>query len=150
MKKCFVDRNFKVTSGMYAAKGIVHTIGSKMEIVMLKPIAHDGTLSQAWGAVMDYGRRMYAGKSVNFPSLDGCLLANYCEKTPLIVQCYTSTTITNRGKKDSWLCIDADGRECAEQKCSQNIYIAVTLSHDEFYQINPWFDLGPFLTKLPR
>lgn len=150
MNKCYVDGNFKVTESRYAAKGIVHEVGSKKEIIFFAPIAHNKTLSEAWSAMMKYGRRVYPGKSFHFPSLKGCLLANYAEETPKIVSCFSCSTTKNREATKEWLCVDEKGEECIAQERMENVYIAVTLSHDEFYHINPWFDMRSFLTKLSR
>jgi len=147
MKKCYVDGHFKVTKDLYSARGLVHQVNGKMEILILKPVAHNKNLADSWSAMMDWGRCMYAGKSYNFPSADACLLANYLEPTPLIVSCYTSTKMKKNKGFDLYKSIDDEGQLVLCGGQMKNVYIAVTLSHDEFYAINPWFDLRPYQTK---
>jgi len=151
MKKCYVDSCFKVTNNLCHIRGLVHQTQNKMEILILKPIAHDKNLSEAWAIMMDWGRRMYAGKSYNFPSVNACLLANYLEQEPRIVSCYTSTTVKDRNNSfDHLKAIDYTGGVFITEERLKNVYIAVTLTHDVFYQINPWFDLRPYQTNLPH
>ena len=149
MKKCYVDRNFRVTGNLYEARGLLHQANGKMEILILKPIGHDKTLSEAWVLMMDWGRRMYTGKSFNFPSVNACLLANYLERELPIVSCYTCSKSRNRGKEDTYRAIDEHGKVIIAPEQAENVYIAVTLLHDVFYHINPWLDLRSYQTKFP-
>lgn len=149
MKKCYVDRNFRVTGNLYDARGLLLQVNGKMEILILRPIGHDKNLSEAWMLMMDWGRRMYTGKSFNFPSVNACLLANYQERELPIVSCYTCSKFRNYGREDIYRAIDEYGKVIIAPEQAKNVYIAVTLLHDEFYHINPWLDLRSYQTKFP-
>lgn len=146
MKKCYLDRQLRVTDNVMSRKAIVTEVPGWIEITFLEPIAHNKEMSAAWRFLGEWGKRTYPRYSFHFPSLEVCLLANQGEAKPPIVSCFTSS-ICRAKKSVSYYCIEADGSFGQEKTLAENVYASFLMHPGEFYFLNAGVDLQKYQTR---
>ena len=137
--KLYVDADFKATRSFKNRMAIVNVTSNGAEIMFLKPVAHNATLSDAWKHRGLWGMRNYPQYKACLPSVKICFLANMAEKYPIVTDCHTGTSIDDyHGRIDNWYAINAEGEKYVDRGgILKNVYVSLWLSKEDFFAINP-------------
>ncbi len=137
--KLYVDSNFKATRSLRNRKAIVNVTLKGVEVLFLKPVAHNATFSEAWKQKGLWKMRYFPKNHACLASAEICHLANMGEECPVITNCHTGTSIDDwHGRIDNWYAIDANGQKVVDRGGQlENVYVSVWLSKEEFCAINP-------------
>ena len=145
MVKLYVDENLKVTSDVLQRKAIVNKVNGCCEITFLEPIACQQSFGEAWKVKGSWGDCHYPQYAISLPRAESLLFANKGNER-LFTNCYTSSNYTDfHGRIDSWYMIDEDGeRETVKGNKLADVYVALRVSTEEFFRLNPGVDLSKY------
>ena len=146
-KKLFVNSQLQVTESKSDCYGIVNIVNYNMEILILKPIAHDADMNQSWYKVGEFKLKKKRSRyTYRLPSLSTCYLANRDEHPIPVCSCYTGTDITDHhGRIDGWYALNDEAKSVVGRKVMKNVYAAIVMTKKEFLDINPGIDLRQYL-----
>ncbi len=141
--KLYVDANLKVTprySDRFALVNVTGWSGSyEVEILILKPIASNARVAEAWRSAGMWNFHHYARYKDTLPRLKTCLFANEGEAVPIITDCHTGTSIDDfHGRIDDWYAVDDKGlTTLSRNKVRKNVYVSLLMTERLFREINP-------------
>lgn len=131
---------------MHLRAAVVNKVNGCFEITFLKPIAHLKNMDEAWFEKGQWHETHYADYHASLPRAESCLFANKGEKEPFFTNCPTSSDYADfHGRHDFWYKLDARGLKVANKGgVSENVYVALMLTKEEFLKINPDVDFSLF------
>lgn len=140
-KKCFVDKEFRITEELNNAFAFVNVLPStEVELLFLTPIANNLNRYEAIEVIKQKGEEL--GYEASLPTCESCYLLNYAtNENPFIKDCHVEISNSKelRTGSNCFVKVNSLGQiKTADTKeILGNVYLSIKRPLIEFIKLNP-------------